>query len=297
MRVFVTGGTGFVGSCLIRHLVEAGNEVVALCRAGSEAKLPASENVEGVAADLFDANEIAGRLDGCDAVIHLVGIIREFPGKGVTFQRLHVEATRAVVAAAQQAGVKRYLQMSANGTRPGATTPYHRTKWEAEEILRGSSLDWTIFRPSLIFGPGDQFVTMLADLIRKLPVVPVIGDGNYRMSPVLVDDVVRSFVSALQRPETVGETYHCGGPQALSYNEVLDLIGRAMGRERVPKLHHPLLLMKPVVSMLESIPQFPLTRTQLTMLLEGNEVDPAPWAAAFDLDPQPFLPAIENYLS
>ncbi|PLX81508.1 MAG: NAD-dependent dehydratase [Desulfuromonas sp.] len=297
MRVFVTGGTGFVGSCLIRHLVEAGNEVVALCRAGSETKLPASENVEGVAADLFDANEIAGRLDGCDAVIHLVGIIREFPGKGVTFQRLHVEATRAVVAAAQQAGVKRYLQMSANGTRPGATTPYHRTKWEAEEILRGSSLDWTIFRPSLIFGPGDQFVTMLADLIRKLPVVPVIGDGNYRMSPVLVDDVVRSFVSALQRPETVGETYHCGGPQALSYNEVLDLIGRAMGRERVPKLHHPLLLMKPVVAMLESIPQFPLTRTQLTMLLEGNEVDPAPWAAAFDLDPQPFLPAIENYLS
>ena len=129
MRVFVTGGTGFVGSCLIRHLVEAGNEVVALCRAGSEDKLPASENVEGVAADLFDANEIAGRLDGCDAVIHLVGIIREFPGKGVTFQRLHVEATRAVVAAAQQAGVKRYLQMSANGTRPGATTPYHRTKW------------------------------------------------------------------------------------------------------------------------------------------------------------------------
>lgn len=296
MNVFLTGGTGFVGSEVLRQLVAAGHAVRCLVRAGSEGKLAVREGVEIRHGDVTEPETLEGALDGCESVVHLVGIIREFPGKGVTFKKLHFEATRNMVEAAEIQGVKRYLQMSANGTRENATSPYHQTKWQAEAAVRASSLDWTIFRPSLIFGPGDAFVNMLAELMHKLPVMPVIGDGRYRMSPVAVEDVAASFVKALTLPETVGRTFHCCGPQSHSYDEVLDLIGAALGKKHVPKLHHPVLLMKPVVAMFESIPAFPLTSSQMTMLLEGNECDPQEWAAAFGLTPKPFSEGIRRYL-
>jgi uncharacterized protein YbjT (DUF2867 family) len=234
---------------------------------------------------------------GCEAVIHLVGIIREFPGKKITFKRMHFEATRNMVEAAEAQGVNRYLQMSANGTRENAKSPYHQTKWQAEEAVRSSSLEWTIFRPSLIFGPKDEFVNMLAEMIRKLPVLPVIGDGKYRMSPVAVEDVAASFVKALTLPGTVGKIFHCCGPQSYSYDELLDLIGAALGKAHVPKLHHPVFLMKPAVALLESFPAFPLTSSQMTMLLEGNECDPKDWAGALGITPKAFPEGIRRYLN
>jgi len=297
MRVFVTGGSGFVGKEVVGQLLAAGHEVRALARPGSEGKLPQADRLSLHPGDVMQPATLAPALDGCDAVVHLVGIIREFPGRGITFARLHTEATRNMVAAADTAGVKRFIHMSANGSREGAGTPYHQTKWAAEQILRQGNLDWTIFRPSLIFGPGDQFVGMLADLIRKLPLVPVIGNGRYRMSPVAVAAVAMGVVKALEMPGTRGKIYHCGGPQSLSYNEILDLVGRALGKSRVAKLHHPLLLMKPAVALLQSIPQFPLTSTQLTMLLEGNEVDPHPWVDTFGLHLETFFADIQSYLS
>jgi NADH dehydrogenase len=296
MKIFLTGGTGFVGSELLRQLVAAGHAVRCLVRAGSAGKLAVREGVEVRDGDVTEPETLAGALEGCDAVIHLVGIIREFPGKGITFKRMHFEATRNVIEAAEAQGVKRYLQMSANGTRENATTTYHKTKWQAEEAVRASSLEWTIFRPSLIFGPGDAFVNMLADMMRKLPVLPVIGDGRYRMSPVAVEDVAASFVKALALPGTVGKTFHCCGPQSYSYDEVLDLIGAALGKQHVPKLHHPVFLMKPAVALLESFPAFPITSSQMTMLLEGNECDPKEWAAAFGITPKPFPEGIQVYL-
>ena len=297
MRVFLTGGTGFVGSEVLRQLVAAGHTVRCLVRAGSEGKLAVREGVEVHRGDVTEPDSLEGALDGCEAVVHLVGIIREFPGKRITFKRMHFEATRNMVEAAEAQGVKRYLQMSANGTRENAATPYHQTKWQAEEAVRASSLDWTIFRPSLIFGPADAFVNMLADMMRKLPVLPVIGDGRYRMSPVAVEDVAASFVKALSLPETVGKTFHCCGPQSYSYDEVLDLIGSALGKQHVPKLHHPVFLMKPVVTLLENFPAFPVTSSQMTMLLEGNECDPREWAAAFGIAPQLFPEGIRRYLN
>lgn len=296
MKVFVTGGTGFVGQEVIRQLVAAGHQVVALVRTGSEKKLAPVPEVKLQPGDVLQPDTLQEGLKGCDAVIHLVGIIREFPGKGITFGKLHTEATRQVIKAAQNQGVQRYLQMSANGSRPNAATEYHKTKWAAEESVRNCSLDWTIFRPSLIFGPGDQFVNTLADLIRKFPVIPVIGNGRYKMTPVAVENVAAGFVAALERPDSTGQTYHCGGPQDLSYDEILDHIGRALGKTRVAKLHQPLLLMKPAIQMLQSIQQFPITSDQLTMLLEGNSCDPTFWAETFKLELTPFYPGIRSYL-
>lgn len=294
MKVFLTGATGFVGNEVLRQLVAAGHGVRALVRPGSEKKLAVLDNVEVHHGDATDPATLTGALADCDAVIHLVGIIREFPDRGITFERLHVEATGNVLAAAQEQGVRRYLHMSSNGTGPAGTTGYHRTKWQAEGAVRGSGLDWTIFRPSLIFGPGGEFVAMLADLIRKTPVVPVIGDGKYRMQPVAVAQVAESFVRALSLPETIGQTYHLGGGVSYSYDEILELTGRALGHEHVNKAHQPLFMVRPMVKLMEHSEHFPITSEQVEMLLQGNVCDITAWTTTFGIAPVSYAEGIKD---
>jgi uncharacterized protein YbjT (DUF2867 family) len=285
MKVFVTGGTGFVGREILGQLLSAGHEVRALVRDGSQDKLAGHRNLETHVGDVTDAASLVGALDGCDAVIHLVGIIREFPGRGITFKKMHVTATENILEACDEQGVRRFLHMSSNGTRENGSTGYHRTKWRAEELVRDSGLDWTIFRPSLIFGRGSEFVKMLTELIRRVPVVPVIGDGQYRMQPVSVAQVAVSFVKALAMPESIGKTYHQGGSESYTYDAILDLTGKAMGRKQVTKVHQPLFMIKPMIKMLQGFEQFPITEDQLKMLVEGNVCDPDEWAQAFGLVP------------
>lgn len=294
MKIFITGATGFVGHEIVYQLEKSVHQVRLLLH--SQNKRGAFPQHETVIGDTTDPLSLEEKLAGCDAVINLVGIIREFPGRGVTFARLHTESTRNLLLAAKQQGVKRFLQMSANGAREDAVTDYHKTKWEAEQLVRQSELDWTIFRPSLIFGANDQFVNMLAGLIRKLPLVPVMGDGQYRLQPVSVKDVATGFIRALDTPASNGKTYHCGGPQAYTYDEILDLIGRALGKKSVCKVHQPLTIMKPLVKTLQSIPQFPMTSDQLQMLLEENVCDPSVWREELQLDLQDFSTGIAEYL-
>jgi NADH dehydrogenase len=296
-RVFVTGGTGFVGKAVIRALQAHGILVRCLVRAGSEADLKGFEAIDRVPGDVLVPKGIAESMQGCRAVIHLVGIIREHPASGVVFERLHSQATANIVAAAQEAGVHRYLQMSALGVRPEARSRYHRTKWEAEESVRRSGLDWTIFRPSLIYGRGDGSVSMLAAMIRRLPVVPVLGDGRYRLQPVAVEQVAEGFARALDRPATIGKTYEVGGPQSYAFTEILDQIGMALGKPRVRKLHQPLALMRPLVRLLEPFPFFPITSDQLTMLEENNVCDPSPFYRDFDLTPIAFPDGLQAMFS
>ena len=162
--------------------------------------------------------------------------------------------------------------------------------------MRGSGLDWTIFRPSLIFGPQDAFVNMLAGYIRSFPAVPVIGDGSYPMQPISADDVARCFAIALEKPETVGQTYSLCGSERLSYEELLDAIGRALGKERVLKVPQPLCLMQLIVPFMQTFDAFPLTMDQLTMLTEGNVCDGS-WQETFGFVPQGFSEGIRRYLA
>jgi NADH dehydrogenase len=261
-------------------------------RDGSQDKLSGHQNLETHIGDVTDAASLGGALDGCDAVIHLVGIIREFPGRGITFKNIHVTATENILEACDEQGVQRFLHMSSNGTRERGTTAYHRTKWQAEELVRASGLDWTIFRPSLIFGRGSEFVKMLTELIRRVPVVPVIGDGQYRMQPVSVEQVAVSFVKALAMSESIGKTYHQGGSESYTYDAILDLTGKAMGRKQVTKVHQPLFMIKPMIKMLQGFEQFPITEGQLKMLIEGNVCDPDEWAQAFGLVPTSYAEGI-----
>jgi len=294
MKVFVTGGSGFVGTEVVRQLLAAGHEVRLLVH--SRATATTDPGLELWPGDATQPETLRDALLGCDALIHLIGIIREFPDKQVTFSRLHVDATRNVLAAAREQAIRRYLHMSANGTRPDGVAEYHKTKWTAEELVRASGLDATIFRPSVIFGPGDAFVNMLATIIRRSPLMPVIGDGEYQMAPVAVGNVATGFVRALTQPESIGEIYHCCGPQTFTYNQLLDEIARALGRSGITRIHQPVLMMRSLSALLEGLSFFPITSGQLTMLLEGNVCDPQPWAQTFAIELTPFGDGIRQYL-
>jgi len=284
-RVFVTGGTGFVGRAVIHALRAEGHAVRCLVRRGSERDLKGLEAIERIEGDVLRREGLDSDMAGCEAVVHLVGIIREHPAAGATFERVHVTGTVNVLDAARAAGVRRYVHMSALGTRPGAHARYHQTKWAAEEAVRSSGLGWTILRPSIIYGPGDGFVTLLARMIRRVPVFPVIGTGRQRLQPVPVEQVAEGFVRALDLPVTEKQTYEIGGPDPVTMVELIDLIGAVLGQRRVRKVHVPLGPMRTLTRLLHPLPAFPLTPDQLLMLEEDNTCDPQPFLATFGLQP------------
>lgn len=292
MKIFIAGATGFVGGHLTDALRQRGHELLLLSHARRRTTEKGFSYVTG---DVTDPDSYVTAMKGCDAVINLVGIIREFAGKGITFERLHVDAATAMTGAAQKAGVLRFLQMSALGTRVDAVSDYHRTKWRAEEIVRGSGLAWTIFRPSLIFGPRDAFVNMLARQLRFMPVLPVMGDGSYRLQPIHGDDVARCFCEALEKPDTAGQAYSLCGPDRLTYLELLDAITDAMGRPHPLKPRLPLELMKPLIRVMQNFRLFPITLDQLQMLLEENICDGS-WQQTFTTPPVRFRDGIRAYL-
>lgn len=300
MKVLLTGSTGFVGKGLLEQLSTAGHQVVCLVRPGSESKWQSDDarhqQVHVHPGDLFDTASLEQAMAGCDAVIHLVGIIREKPGKEITFSRIHVTGTKNLLEAAQRAGIRRFVQMSALGARPGATSPYHQTKYEAEQLVVHSGIPYVIFRPSVIFGPGDEFVNMLADLVR-MPVTPVLGNGSYLLQPVSRRTVADVLTSSLTNEHAANQIFEVGGPEQISYEAILDRIGKAIGKHRVRKVYIPLSLMKPMVNMLESFSFFPITNTQLTMLLEGNVCeDTEKLYNTFDTSKVMFQQGIEEYL-
>jgi NADH dehydrogenase len=296
-RVFVTGGTGFVGKHVVRALLARGFLVRCLVRPGSERDLRGFESIDRVPGDVLHPQGLAASAEGCSAIVHLVGIIRERPARGITFERLHVKATLNMIGVAKEAGITRYLQMSALGTRPDARSRYHQTKWLAEEAVRRNATGWTIFRPSIIFGPGDEFMSVLARMIRRLPAVPVLGDGMYRLQPITVEHVAEGFVRALLSGGGIGQTYEVAGPRAYRFVEILDTIGAAMGRARVRKVHAPLGAVKLATRALQWLPFFPLSTDQLTMLEEESVTDPTRFYADFDISPEPFEEGLRRLLA
>jgi len=286
-RVFVTGGTGFVGRAVIQALRAEGCAVRCLVRRGSERDLRGLGAIERIEGDVMSRQSLEHAMDGCDAVIHLVGIIREHPAVGVTFERVHTQGTINVLEAAAAVGARRYVHMSALGTRSGARSRYHRTKWSAEEAVRASPVPWTIFRPSIIYGRGDGFVTVLARMIQRLPIVPIIGAGRQRLQPVPVVDVAQGFVRALTLDASVKHTYDVGGPEPVTMVDLIDRVAAAMGRRRPIKAHVPLGLVRAVTRVLYRFSDYPLTPDQLLMLEEENTCEPGPFYETFGLVPVP----------
>lgn len=276
MRLLITGATGFVGREVLRQAHAGGHELRVLARQASSASARAAAGEWGAevrAGNVLEPASLAGAAAGCDAVIHLVGIISEVGRQ--TFENAHIRATENVLAAARAAGVSRYVQMSALGTHAGAVSRYHQTKWAAEEAVRASGLPWTILRPSLIFGPEDHFVNLFARLSRWSPVLPVMGPGTARLQPVAVEDVAAAFVRAVTEPSAVAVTLDVCGPERFTLPELLREIFNALGRRRA-LLHIPLPVARLQAGVMEALFPLllrrapPLSRDQLLMLLEDN---------------------------
>jgi NADH dehydrogenase len=232
-----------------------------------------------------DAAGLRRAVEGCDAVVHLVAIIA---GSGEDFDRIMARGTRDLVQAARDAGVSRFVLMSALGTneRTRELVPYYGAKWEMEQEVEGSGLDWTIFRPSFVFGRDGGVLPRFIRQVRLTPfVTPVPGDGRRRLQPIWVDDVAAFFERAVAAPAGDGRIYDLGGPDAPTWDELFGAIQRALGvRRRL--LHVPLRLLRPGAAVAELLPDPPVTRDMLRMLELGDNVgDVTPAMERFGIRP------------
>ncbi len=274
MNVFVAGGTGYIGNHVIDTLVKDGHRVYALVRRGSEQKV-SNKHIEFRYGDISDPASLNSTLDGCDAVIYLIGLIREFPSKGISFELAHVDGVRHLYTRAKLSGIKRWVQISANGVMPDTPDGYRRTKYRAEEFIKVQDINYTIVRPSVVFGEETDrsinFVTSVKNIIQSTPfLVPVIGNGDYRMQPVHVDDLAKVISLIVDRPSTFNKTYSLCGAKSVSYNDIIDSITLRYNLKKKMKIHIPAMLVRTLAALLQHIESFPVTVEQIDMLVGGN---------------------------
>jgi NADH dehydrogenase len=305
MKVALFGGTGFVGTYLVDGLLAAGHLPRLLVRPGSEARVAQGERCELVAGEIGDTEAVARCLAGCDAAIYNIGLLREFPDRGITFEAMHYEGCVRVIDAAVAAGVRRFVLMSANGVAAEGT-PYQVTKYRAEQHLADSGLDWTVFRPSVIFGDPRGRMEFCSQLRAEMIDMPIpaplfhegllpLNAGRFRLSPVAIEDVATAFVRSLEMPEACGKVFPLGGPEALEWREIIGTIARACGRRKL-MLPAPAWAVRTVAGLFESQDWFPITRDQLDMLLAGNVCDGSDAWTLFDITPRRFDAASLAYL-
>ena len=292
--ILVTGANGFVGRNLVRRLQKDGIAVRALVRNAAKAARLRDLGAELVDGDISNLSSLEAAMKGCAKVIHLVGIIQEAPG--VTFKGVHVDGTRNLLEAAKKEGVRHFIYQSALGSRPNAKSQYHRTKWEAEELVRASGLPFTILRPSLIYGPGDLFTVRLAETIKLSPVLPVIGTGQSKVQPIFIDDVNECIQKISTSDSYLNEMYEIGGPEQLTYEEVTKAIAAALGIRR-PTVHMPMFFMRTMAKVAETVlSKPPVTIDQLIMLQEDNVCSMRDIREVFGIEPVRFRDGLSRFL-
>jgi NADH dehydrogenase len=285
MSVVVFGGTGFIGSHLVAELAGQGASVLVPTRRAEHAKhLTTLPHVDVVEANPYDDAALRDLVAGQHAVINLVGVLHSRRGMpwGPEFQRAHVELPRRIVDACALAGVRRYLHMSALGADPNGPSMYQRSKAEGEVMARSHpEVAATIFRPSVVFGPEDNFLNMFARLQRRLPVVPL-ACPDAVFQPVYVGDVAAAYIRALGNPRTRHLVFQLGGPGIYTLAELVRLAGRYSGHER-PIIRLPLALARLQAALFEMLPGEPLiSRDNLDSMQVDNVIDPAIQALTAD---------------
>ena len=293
-EVLVTGGTGFLGRYVCRVMISRGILPRLLVRTGSEERIPDDirRSCRVTPGDVSNRESVRNAAQSTEAIVHLAGIIREDPASGSTFEKVHVEGTRNAVLAAGEWGIRRFVHVSVLGAEPRDLSDYFDTKGRAEEIVRRSDRSWTIFRPGLIFGPGDRFVSELRRSIVRAPVFPVPGTGEFPLQPVFAGDVAKGIVDCLSRPGTEGAAYDVAGPERFAYGELVDRVAAAAGT-RVRKVGIPLPAMRRMVRFLSRFRRFPLSPEMLAVLVAGHTCDPVPYYSVFNLNPLP----LSSYLA
>lgn len=287
MRVAVVGATGFVGRHLVPELVRQGHEVVAVSRDGGMRTEWPQERVRSAAASIETGEGLAVALEGVEGVVHLAAIPRE--ARGRTFDNVNVAGTGRVVAAAEAAGARRFVHLSVLGAVDDPKLRYLRSKWRGEQLVRGSSMEWVILRPSLLFGEGDGFFNLIRVTLTwwSPGIVAIPGDGSARFQPLSVDDLAVAIGASLTDPQRAGATYEIGGPAHLTYEEIVDRVMDATGKRRL-RLHMPIPLISALTAVTDRVlPIFPVSHDQVGSLRVDNFTDPGAFASTFGFQPRP----------
>jgi uncharacterized protein YbjT (DUF2867 family) len=270
MRVLVTGGTGVVGTSVVRSLVAHGHEV-RLCSRNAQRDVERwPRGVEACPGSVDDAGSLHGSMDGCDAVVHVAGIVAEAPPE-ITFQRVNVEGTQNVLREAERAGVGRFIYVSSLGADRGSSN-YHRSKRAAEDLVRQFRGGWLVLRPGNVYGPGDDVISLLLKTVRTLPVIPVIDDGDHPFQPIFVDDLGEAIALAVARPDLSRTTLELAGAERTSMNDLLDRLSRIT--EKTPlRLPLPAWLAEAGTRVAGAVGlDLPVNVDQLQMLVEENVI-------------------------
>lgn len=267
----VVGASGFIGKYLTLNLLQMGYRLHLLSHKTNPDFVSVRGQVRTFSGAIEDEAAMQECFRGCEVVFHLVGIIAETRHK--TFQKTVADGTATLVRAARKAGVRKIIYLSALGTSESAKTKYHASKWAAERHVINSGLAYTVFRPSIVYGLEDKFINMIARMIRQSPLIPVIGDGRYKLQPVYVEELCAVMAASSRGTAGENQTFEIGGPEALTYLEIVDILKRLL-RIRRPVVHIPLPLVRVGAAILERmVKPAPLTTDMLKMMLAGSTCD------------------------
>ena len=267
-RICIFGGSGFVGRAITKQAVAAGHQVTVACRHPERARDMLVEGVKLVKADITQAQAVRNTVAGHDCVINLVGLL--FQAGRNTFSAAHVQGTEHILAGCKDAGIQQYLHMSALGAGEVPDSLYANSKAEAETLVRKSGLNWTIFRPSIIYGDNDSFFNKFKDMLKLAPVLPLIA-GEARFQPVWVEDVARAFILSINNRHAAGQTFALGGPKTYSFRELMVMLMTTMGVHRL-LLPVPMFAAKIMAFFMQLLPVPPLTPDQLKLLQHDNVI-------------------------
>ena len=285
MIALVTGATGFLGRQVVKALGDLGIEVRCLVHTPGKEDVFGRTRVDVHYGSISDPDSISAALYNVDAVVHLVAVIRE--RGSATFEAINHRGARNVARAAAQAGVKHLVHVGAIGSVDDARLPYLHSKWRGEQAVMESGVPYTIVRASILFGAGDEFINSLAGLVKAFPVATVAGNGRNKFQPIAVDEAAKCVALAVQRQGPLGETVEIGGPQHLSYNDIVNTICRTYRARRL-KLHIPLFAMRPAVKLMEKLmPRPPVTTEQLGMVSLDNIAELGTVEKVFGFSPRP----------
>ena len=284
MQVLVTGATGFLGRHVVPELKTHRHQVRCLVHTPGRERVFAPRSVDIHYGSVLDPDALAAAFYDVEAVVHLVSIIRR--RKNPTFDQVNRQGVANVVAAAISSGVKHFVLVSALGATEDRSHPYLYSKWQGEQELVNSGLPYTIIRPSIMFGTGDEFLNNVASLVRVCPLVPVVGSGRNRLQPIAVEDMARCIALAVDREDLKNKTIEVGGPEQVSYNEIVAIVAQALGKRRV-RFHVPFWLMYLLTAAVQGlVPQAPVTTDQLRMLAIRNVAEPDVVEKTFGFTPR-----------
>ncbi len=301
--LFITGASGFIGTRLLEALKEGPYSIRCLARNRERAARFKEKGFEAVLGNILDRESLGACMEGIDAVVHLVGVIHargEF-----TFERVHVTGTKNLVDAAIKAGGKHFFYQSSLGASLKSSSRFLSTKAEAEELVKGSGLTYTIFRPSLVVGEQDGFTDRLKTIIQMGPVVPVAGDGNAKFQPLDVDDWVKCFTTVFGSEDALGKTYEFGGPEHLTQNEIVSLMMETLGIKKTI-VHLPVSFARagvPFLGLARGLGRFigrkipAVTTEQLLLLGIDNICDVDSVRNLFGFDPITLREALKKFIT